>query len=68
MKFGMLLIVFSALCFNMLTFSNAFAEDEVAQPDEQAQPSRAEYGYLLKKVLIIKAFDDLAGSFYDNVN
>ena len=27
MKFGMLLIVFSALCFNMLTFSNAFAED-----------------------------------------
>ena len=23
MKFGMLLIVFSALCFNMLTFSNA---------------------------------------------
>ena len=42
MKFGMLLIVFCALCFNMLTFSNAFAEDEVAQPDEQAQPSRAE--------------------------
>ena len=42
MKFGMLLIVFSALCFNMLTFSNAFAEDEVAQPDEQAQPSWAD--------------------------
>lgn len=42
MKFGMLLIVFSVLCFSVLTFSNAVAEDEVVQPQEQAQPSRAE--------------------------
>ncbi len=39
MKFGMLLIVFSALCFNVLSFSNAFAEDEIVLQEEE-QSSR----------------------------
>lgn len=42
MKYGLLLLGVLTLFLNVLTFSNAYADDEVYQPGEVEQPSKPE--------------------------